>query len=47
MWNSREIREMHIRFWWKNLKVKHHLEDTGVDGYVILKWPKLAGTVEN
>lgn len=38
MWHSWEIREMHIRFWWKNLKVKHHLEDTGVDGRVILKW---------
>jgi hypothetical protein len=21
----------------KNLKVKHHLEDTGIDGYMILK----------
>ena len=36
---------MHIRFWWKNLKVKHHLEDTGVDGYVILKWIKKVNRV--
>jgi len=40
MWHSWEIREMHVRFWWKNLNVKHHSEGTVVDGYMILKWIK-------
>jgi hypothetical protein len=25
-------------FWWGNLRKRDHLEDSGVDGRVILKW---------
>jgi hypothetical protein len=25
-------------FWWKNLREKNHLEDSGVDGMIILRW---------
>jgi len=25
-------------FWWRNLRERDHLEDTGVDGRVILRW---------
>jgi hypothetical protein len=24
--------------WWGNLRERQHLEDTGVDGRIILKW---------
>jgi len=26
------------RFWWNNLRKGDHLEDTGVDGRIILRW---------
>jgi hypothetical protein len=29
--------EMHIGFWWKNVRERDHLEDTDVDGSIILK----------
>ena len=29
---------MHTRFWWGKVRKRHHLEDLGVDGVVILKW---------
>ena len=25
-------------FWWRHLRERDHLEDTGVDGRVILRW---------
>ena len=30
--------EAYIRFWWVNLRERNHLEDTGVDGRIILRW---------
>jgi hypothetical protein len=35
MWGRKEI---HIWFWWGNLKERHHLEDKGTDGHTILKY---------
>jgi hypothetical protein len=31
---------LHAGFWWKNTRERHHFEDAGVDGniLVILKW---------
>jgi hypothetical protein len=29
---------VHIRFYWENLREGDHLEETGVDGRIILKW---------
>jgi hypothetical protein len=29
---------VHAEFWWENLSEGDHLEDSGVDGKVILKW---------
>jgi hypothetical protein len=28
---------MHAEFWWGDLSVTDHLEDTGIDGWIILK----------
>jgi hypothetical protein len=30
--------EMHTGFWWGNLVERHHLEDPGGNGTIILKW---------
>jgi len=30
--------EAYTGFWWGNLKKIVHLEDTGVDGIIILRW---------
>jgi len=31
-------REMHTGSWWRNLTVRHHLEELGNNGSIILKW---------
>jgi hypothetical protein len=30
--------EMHTEFWWRNLREGRHLEDSGADERIILKW---------
>jgi len=30
--------EVHTGFWLGNLRERHHLEDPGVDGRIILRW---------
>jgi hypothetical protein len=30
--------EVHVVFYWRNLREKDHLEDSGLDGRIILKW---------
>jgi hypothetical protein len=29
---------LHAGLWWANLRVRDHLEDTGVDGRIIVRW---------
>ena len=30
--------EVHVGFWWGNMKERDHLEDLGIDGTIILKY---------
>jgi hypothetical protein len=30
--------DMHTGFWWGNLRERDHMEDSGVDRMIILKW---------
>ena len=30
--------EVYIGLWWENLRERDHLEDTGLDGRIILRW---------
>ena len=48
MWHVWETGKVHAGFWWGNLRERHHLEDLGVDGRIILtlickKWDKRHG----
>jgi hypothetical protein len=38
MWHVWGKEEVHVGFWWVNLKERDHLEDTGVDVRTPLKW---------
>jgi hypothetical protein len=35
IWRTREV---YAGSWWGNLRERDHLEDTGVDGRIILRW---------
>jgi hypothetical protein len=35
--------EVSICFWWLNLKERDHIEDTGLDGRIILRGPSGSG----
>jgi len=35
---GRGRREAYTGFWWGNLRVRDHMEDPGVDGWIILRW---------
>ena len=37
MWHAGEREELCAGFWWGNLRGRSHLEDTGVDGRIILR----------
>jgi hypothetical protein len=30
--------EVYTGFWWKSMKERDHLEDSGIDGRIILRW---------
>jgi hypothetical protein len=30
-------REVHTAFWWRNLSIREHLEDPGIDARIILR----------
>jgi len=30
--------EVYTGFWWGNLREREHLEDSGIDGRIILRW---------
>jgi hypothetical protein len=38
---------MHTGFWGGNLRVRDHLEDTHIDGRIILKWIAGSGMGEH
>jgi len=38
MWHICGREEVYIGLWWGNLRERDHLEDTGVDGRIKLRW---------
>jgi hypothetical protein len=38
MWQIWETRDVNKGFGWGDLTGRHHLEDLGIDGRIILKW---------
>jgi hypothetical protein len=38
MWHVWGREEVYTELWWGNLRGEDHLENTGVDGRIILKW---------
>jgi hypothetical protein len=36
-------RELYTGFWWGKLRERDHLEDSGVDGRIILRWIFMKG----
>jgi len=38
MWHVWKIGQVHAGFWWGNMGKRDHLEDTGVDGRIMLSW---------
>jgi hypothetical protein len=35
---SMDREEVHVGFWWGNLKERDHLEDLSIDWSIIIKW---------
>jgi len=31
-------REVHTGFWWRTIRERDHLKETGADGSIILRW---------
>jgi len=38
MWHEWGRADVSTRFWWEDMGERDHLEDTGVDGRITLKW---------
>jgi hypothetical protein len=38
MWHVWRRSEVHTGFWWGDLRERNHLEDTGIDERIILRW---------
>jgi hypothetical protein len=38
MQDAQGRRKMHTKFWLESLEGRHHMEDLGVNGRIILKW---------
>jgi hypothetical protein len=37
MWHAWWAGELHVGFWWGDLRERNHFEDLGLDGRIILK----------